>query len=702
MKNQKVRWMICVAVAVICGLGFITISYGTASATSGVSINETNFPDNNFRKWVVENVDTNNDRNLSLTELGECYDIDVDSKNISSLKGIEYFTNLRSLFCGSNNLTSLDLSNNTKLKTIFCNRNQLSQLDITKCVDLEDLVCSDNQLSQLDITKCEELTYLWCDNNQLTTLNLSSCSLLRNLWCKGNKISSLDISNSPYLVFYFLNDQINGDDETEWICISGLDIYSSYCSYMDVTRIGLGLGLSVDDFTNIKTGPINYNEVKINTTNFPNKIFREAVSQLDCNSDGWLGNFELSVLREMDFGCSNISSLKGIEYFQNLTSLNCYECNLESIDVSKNSKLKVLYCEDNNIKKLDISNNKMLERLSCCYNDLEQLDVSNNKNLKLLSCFSNNICKLDIRNCKNIIRAFSEGKITDVDTFCIYEIGENPNYDSYLYLALDKKVDLITGDVSVALDNDKVNILCGKTAVLKATVKGTTSKVAWKSSDAKVATVDSSGKVTAQMAGSATITASVAGKSKSCQIIVLYKDVTSSKDFWYTPTNYLTAAGVVKGYDNQTKFKPANECTRAQMVTFLWRLSGSPNPKSKTTAFKDVESSDYFYKPVIWAVEKEITTGVSKTKFNPQGVCTRAQTVTFLWRMAGKPDPKATTNTFSDVMNKDYFYKATLWASEKKILAGYADGTFKPQGKCLRRQMVTFLYKYDKYVNGKS
>ena len=136
-------------------------------------------------------------------------------------------------------------------------------------------------------------------------------------------------------------------------------------------------------------------------------------------------------------------------------------------------------------------------------------------------------------------------------------------------------------------------------------------------------------------------------------------------------------------------------------MTFMYRLAGNPATKASTCNFEDVKSTDYFYKPVIWAVEQGITTGVSKTSFNPQGACTRAQTVTFLWRMAGKPEPGKNAKNFSDVKKTDYFYKATLWASDKKILAGYDDGTFKPQGKCLRRQMVTFLYKYDKYVNGK-
>jgi hypothetical protein len=254
---------------------------------------------------------------------------------------------------------------------------------------------------------------------------------------------------------------------------------------------------------------------------------------------------------------------------------------------------------------------------------------------------------------------------------------------------------------TISLNKDTASVICGSNLVLKATMTGASSAISWKSSDTKIASVDKNGKVTSKMAGTVTITASALGVSAKCKVTVLYKDVTNSKDFWYAPTNYLTAKGVVKGYANQTEFRPANDCTRAQMITFLYRLQGEPKTKSTTCKFTDVKSTEYFYKPVIWAVEQGITTVPSDKKFNPQTVCTRAMTVTFLWRMAGKPEPKTTKNPFPDVKKTDYFYKATLWASEMKILAGLPDGTFQPQGKCLRRQMVTFLYKYDKYVNGK-
>ena len=221
----------------------------------------------------------------------------------------------------------------------------------------------------------------------------------------------------------------------------------------------------------------------------------------------------------------------------------------------------------------------------------------------------------------------------------------------------------------------------------------------WTSADKSVASVNSLGVITGNKIGKTVITGDHNGKTIKVTVNVQYSDVTDSSKFWYTPTYYLTSKDVVKGYDDQTKFKPANECTRAQMVTFLWRLNGSPEPTSKKTNFEDIEKSDYFYKAVLWAVENKITTGVSKTEFDPAGVCTRAQTVTFLYRMAGKPSIGSSKCPFKDVKKGEYYYNAVIWASNKKIVAGYDDGTFKPKDKCLRRQMVTFLYKYDKTIN---
>ena len=252
----------------------------------------------------------------------------------------------------------------------------------------------------------------------------------------------------------------------------------------------------------------------------------------------------------------------------------------------------------------------------------------------------------------------------------------------------------------VSLNKEKEEVVCGKTTTLYASVKGSKEKVTWHSSNTKIATVDSNGKVKGKMAGKVVISASCGGSTARCEVTVLYKDVTDGSKFWYAPTNYLTGLGVVKGYDKQTKFKPANECTRAQMVTFIWRLMKEPEPKSKTCKFKDVKKSDYFYKAVIWGNENHIVEGYKDGTFGPQIVCARKHAVTFLWRLAGQPKPYTKENKFKDVKKSDYFYTATIWAAEQSILSGYDDGTFRPDGNCLRRQMVTFLYKYDGYVLG--
>ena len=273
---------------------------------------------------------------------------------------------------------------------------------------------------------------------------------------------------------------------------------------------------------------------------------------------------------------------------------------------------------------------------------------------------------------------------------------------------------LIVPSSSIKADGDpsdyiKINkkstaVVCGKSETLKVTSEAgwDIKKTTWKSSDTKIATVDSKGKVTAKQAGSAKITATLDNYSVTCVVQALYKDVVNKSSFWYTPTYELTNKGIVKGYDNQTTFKPANKCTRAQMVTFIWRLQGEPEPKSTTCKFKDVKKSDYFYKACIWGNEKKIVEGYSNGTFGPSIVCARKHAVTFLWRLAGKPEPKNTKSKFTDVKKTDYFYKATIWAAEKEIVAGYDDGTFGPNGDCLRRQMVTFLYKYTKNKNQKS
>ena len=127
-------------------------------------------------------------------------------------------------------------------------------------------------------------------------------------------------------------------------------------------------------------------------------------------------------------------------------------------------------------------------------------------------------------------------------------------------------------------------------------------------------------------------------------------------------------------------------------MTFLWRAAGTPEPTSENNPFTDV-TGGFYYKAVLWAVEKEITAGTTPTTFNPGGKCTRGQVVTFLYRFAGKPATTA-ENPFTDVVSGAYYYDAVLWAVANEVTSGTSPTTFNPNGTCNRAQVVTFLYRY--------
>ena len=152
--------------------------------------------------------------------------------------------------------------------------------------------------------------------------------------------------------------------------------------------------------------------------------------------------------------------------------------------------------------------------------------------------------------------------------------------------------------------------------------------------------------------------------------------------------------GITKGTDD-THFSPDSICTRAQAVTFLWRTAGSPAPKTSTMPFTDVPVGSYYYDAVLWAVENGITKGTSDTTFSPNMTCSRAQIVTFLWRSEKSP-AAGTANPFADVKSTAYYADAVLWAVKENITKGTTSTTFSPDADCTRAQIVTFLWRCKK------
>ena len=164
--------------------------------------------------------------------------------------------------------------------------------------------------------------------------------------------------------------------------------------------------------------------------------------------------------------------------------------------------------------------------------------------------------------------------------------------------------------------------------------------------------------------------------------------------FYHESVLWAVENGITNGVDAE-HFGPMGVCNRAQVVTFLWRAAGSPEPQSTENPFNDVAQGSFYENAVLWAVEKGITNGLTADTFGPNTVCNRAQVVTFLHRANGSPAPESTEDPFTDVAEGSFYENAVLWALENGVTTGASDTTFNPNGQCLRAQVVTFLYRAD-------
>ena len=230
---------------------------GIAVQSAGVAIDNTNFPDANFRT-AVKKFDTNQDSSLSDTEIAAVKKINCSNKGITNLKGIEYFTSLNILRCTDNQLTaldvsentaltklnccfnkltSLDVSKNTALTILECNANRLTSLDVSKNTALTELNCSINELTSLDVSKNTALTILYCNDNQLTSLDVSKNTALISLSCVCNQLTSLDVSKNTALQILNCNyNQLTGLDVSKNTALTGLKCRNNQLTVLDVSK----------------------------------------------------------------------------------------------------------------------------------------------------------------------------------------------------------------------------------------------------------------------------------------------------------------------------------------------------------------------------------------------------------------------------------------------------------------------------------
>ena len=193
--------------------------------------------------------------------------------------------------------------------------------------------------------------------------------------------------------------------------------------------------------------------------------------------------------------------------------------------------------------------------------------------------------------------------------------------------------------------------------------------------------------------GTSTVYFDLLGFSGSFEVTVVtdFEDV-DPNEYYYTPVLWALDNDITSG-TSDTEFSPKAPCKRSQAVTFLWRAAGEPRSTSRNNPFVDVKSGDYFYEAVLWAVEKGITDGVDDTHFDPEGVCSRSHVVTFLYRAFGAPAVGNASNPFQDVPTNKWYAEPVRWAVKEGITDGVTDTEFRPDDTCNRAQVVTFLYR---------
>lgn len=219
----------------------------TYTVKEDIAINSTNFPDINFRNYLLEQ-DYGKDGILTKEEIQRINGESVTNKNISNLKGIEYFTYLTVLWCGGNQLTSLDVSNNTKLSTLDCSANQLTTLDVSNTA-LATLQCMSNQLTTLDVSSvAQTLNLLHCERNQLVLLDVSKNTALKNLYCNSNQLTTLDVSKSTALTQLICNsNQLTELDVSKNTALTTLSCYNNMIKGVAMDALIAGLPKNTTD-----------------------------------------------------------------------------------------------------------------------------------------------------------------------------------------------------------------------------------------------------------------------------------------------------------------------------------------------------------------------------------------------------------------------------------------------------------------------
>jgi Leucine-rich repeat (LRR) protein len=357
--------------------------------------------------------------------------LDVSALGISDLTGIENLVNLEEFWCNDNQLTSIDISNNTLLEEFGCGNNQLTSLDVTNNTALTVLECSDNQLTSIDLSQNTNLIYFICEDNNITSLDLTNNTALIWLDVINNNLTSLDVRNGNNNNMTYFNTlgnpsllTINVDDPS-WATINWLQ------------------SVNIDTWTTFT----EIYPVYVPDANFRAELIASYGVTFDTNNE--TPSTSVNTITDLTLFNVNISDLTGISGFTALEVFDCRQNQLTTIDVSQNTLLTHFYPAVNQLTSLDVSNNPNLITLYCHINQLTSLDLSSNTALKNLVCRNNQITSLDLSNNPNIIGVHcATNPITSVDLTNCTQLWRLIMYSTNL-TSIDLSTNVALGDFQI-------------------------------------------------------------------------------------------------------------------------------------------------------------------------------------------------------------------------------------------------------------
>ena len=583
------------------GLENVVFTLAIAGRGTDIAIDAANFPDPKFREFLLSpevNIDRNRDSKLSTWEIALVRELDIYGEDIRDLTGIGYFTELEILSCVSTHLTSLDLSQNTRLTVLDASHNDLTSLDLRQ----------NTGLTKLDVS-----------NNNLTSLDLSQNTNLTELEAEGNACMIAPADGRFHLA-------------------------------------SLPSGFDAGKAENWQGGTVSGDILTIDSD------AKQVTYDYDCGKD-FTTTFTLEIPTQYTVTAHGLyGGVMGITPGEDYTARYTVGAQV-GLQIGKRDGFTLQGLTLEGISE---------EQLQWQAKDAE----STTRGISF---------EMPAHNVTVTVNWKANGSTSGGGSSGGGGGGGGGGFSapSYSVSVDDVKHGTVTVSPKSASKGDTVTITVPPD-------KGYTLEsltVLDKDGKALTLTDKGGGKYTFVMpAGKVTVKAVFMDDNT---MLNFFTDV-HAEDYYYDAVLWAAQKGITGGMSD-TLFAPNAVCTRAQIVTFLWRAAGSPEPKA-LSSFADVPADAYYARAVAWAVENGITNGTTDTTFGPDETCTRAHGVTLLSRAAGTNTASGNSN-FADVDVNAYYASAVKWAVDNGITNGISSSLFGPDSSCTRAQVVTFLYR---------